>query len=122
MSSQLRLVSVGLRSFDGQDNTIGDDSEEDGVFEGRPFNQELGEAADDVALPEDEKGGGALLLLLRHPFPPPHPDGRGGSRNLSSVHKDEAFQDYPANSGKGFGEEVFQLMPTGLISSARGIR
>ena len=62
---QLCFVSIGLRSLDGQDDAIGNDGEEDGILKGWPFDEEYGEAADEVALAQDEEGGGALLLLLR---------------------------------------------------------
>ena len=65
LSCQFRFVPVGQRAFDGQHDAVGDDGQEDGVLEGRPFDQELCEPADQVRLPEDEEGGGALLLLLQ---------------------------------------------------------
>ena len=67
---QLCFVSIGLRSLDGQDDAIGNDGEEDGILEGGPFDEEFGQAADEVALAQDEEGGGALLLLLQCLLPP----------------------------------------------------
>ena len=62
---QLCFVSIGLRSLDSQDDAIGNDGEEDGILKGWPFDEEYGEAADEVTLAQDEEGGGPLLLLLR---------------------------------------------------------
>ena len=44
MPGELRLVAVGERLLDGEDDAVGDDGEEDGVLEGRPLDQELGES------------------------------------------------------------------------------
>ena len=38
----------------------------------RPFDQELGQASDDVAFAEDEEGGRTLLLILQGLFTPHH--------------------------------------------------
>ncbi len=67
---QLCFVSIGLRSLDSQDDAIGNDRKEDGVFKRRPLDEEFGQAAYDVALTEDKEGGGTLLLLLQTPFAP----------------------------------------------------
>ena len=64
MSCQLGLVSIGLRGLNGQDDTIGDDGEEDGVLKRRPFYQKYGQPPKGIALSEDEEGGWTLLLLL----------------------------------------------------------
>jgi hypothetical protein len=35
---QLGFVSVGQRPLDGEDDAVGNDGQEDGVLEGRPFD------------------------------------------------------------------------------------
>ena len=42
-----------------EDDAVGNDGEEDGVFEGRPLDQELGRPTDEVLLGQDEQGAGA---------------------------------------------------------------
>ena len=64
LPGELRLVAVGERLLDGEDDAVCDDGEEDGVLEGRPLDQELGHAPQDVALAQDEQRRRALLLLL----------------------------------------------------------
>jgi hypothetical protein len=65
LSCQLCLVSIGLGSFDGQDDAIGDNGKKDGILEGRPIYEEFGQPSQEITLPEYEEGGGTLLLLLR---------------------------------------------------------